>query len=39
MLNEIFQKERVWANQTDKVALWNSVLITAVRAELARDER
>lgn len=39
MLNEIFQKERVWANQTDKVALWNSVLVTAVRAELARDER
>lgn len=38
MLNEIFQKERVWANQTDKVALWNSVLVTAVRAELARAE-
>ncbi|MGW7041663.1 ATP-binding protein [Streptomyces avermitilis] len=38
MLNEIFQKERVWANQTDKVALWNSVLVAAVRAELARDE-
>ncbi|MFJ2892678.1 ATP-binding protein [Streptomyces sp. NPDC087305] len=38
MLNEIFQKERVWANQTDRIALWNSVLVSAVRAELARDE-
>ncbi|CAL9465911.1 ATP-binding protein [Streptomyces sp. enrichment culture] len=38
MLNEIFQKERVWANQTDRIALWNSVLVTAVRAELARSE-
>lgn len=38
MLNEIFQKERVWANQTDKIALWNSVLVSAVRAELARAD-
>lgn len=38
MLNEIFQKERVWANQTDKVTLWNSVLVAAVQAELARAE-
>ncbi|MFE2039501.1 ATP-binding protein, partial [Streptomyces sp. NPDC059477] len=38
MLNEIFRKERVWANQTDRIALWNSVLVTAVRAELARAE-
>ncbi|WP_075737358.1 ATP-binding protein [Streptomyces acidiscabies] len=38
MLNEIFQKERVRAVQTDKVALWNSVLVSAVRAELARSE-
>jgi hypothetical protein len=38
MLNEIFQKERVWANQTDRIAMWNSVLVTAVRAELARSE-
>ncbi|NJP50714.1 ATP-binding protein [Streptomyces sp. SBST2-5] len=38
MLNEIFQKERVSANQTDKIALWNSVLVSAVRAELARTE-
>ncbi|MCI3930921.1 ATP-binding protein [Streptomyces sp. AN091965] len=36
MLNEIFQKERVWANQTDKIALWNSILVTAVRSEIAR---
>lgn len=38
MLNEIFQKERLWANQTDRIALWNSVLVSAMRAELARDE-
>ncbi|MGC0403064.1 hypothetical protein RKD27_005708 [Streptomyces sp. SAI-126] len=38
MLNEIFQKERVWANQTDKIALWNSVLVAAVRAELERTD-
>ncbi|MFI9171506.1 ATP-binding protein [Streptomyces lincolnensis] len=38
MLNEIFQKERVWANQTDKIALWNSVLVAAARAELDRAD-
>jgi hypothetical protein len=38
MLNEIFQKERVWANQTDRIALWNSVLVAAARAELDRTD-
>ncbi|MER5742565.1 ATP-binding protein [Streptomyces sp. NPDC002225] len=36
MVNEIFQKERVRAVHTDNVALWNSVLVTAARCELAR---
>ncbi|MFD4033661.1 ATP-binding protein [Streptomyces sp. NPDC058637] len=36
MANEIFQKERVRAVHTDNVALWNSVLVTAARCELAR---
>ncbi|MFE3737430.1 ATP-binding protein [Streptomyces sp. NPDC059134] len=36
MVNEIFQKERVRAIHTDNVALWNSVLVTAARCELAR---
>ena len=36
MVNEIFQKERVRAVHTDNIALWNSVLVTAARCELAR---
>ncbi|MFD7088118.1 ATP-binding protein [Streptomyces sp. NPDC059896] len=36
MVNDIFQKERVRAVHTDNVALWNSVLVTAARCELAR---
>ncbi|WP_406189740.1 ATP-binding protein [Streptomyces anulatus] len=36
MVNEIFQKERVRATHIDNIALWNSVLVTAARCELAR---
>ncbi|MER6768310.1 ATP-binding protein [Streptomyces bacillaris] len=36
MVNEIFQKERVRATHLDTIALWNSVLVTAARCELAR---
>ncbi|WP_327269425.1 ATP-binding protein [Streptomyces sp. NBC_01218] len=36
MVNEIFQKRQVRAVHTDNVALWNNVLVTAARCELAR---
>jgi hypothetical protein len=36
LVNEIFQKERVRAVHNDNVALWNTVLVSAARCELAR---
>ncbi|MFD4899863.1 ATP-binding protein [Streptomyces sp. NPDC058411] len=36
MVEEIFQKSRVRATRADKIALWNSVLVTAARCEMTR---
>lgn len=36
VLNEFFQKQRVRAARLDEIALWNTVLLSAVRSELSR---